>query len=266
MTKKLATTTISLLGMKDFFDANTPVEAEGCIMHDLFHPVSYAIKSNLARNVEWATALTKLNFDNLRKRVPAKASDCGIALNFPTLLRKARSYEHTVNDLPTALMAPPGLTIAIAQYQSETDPARHQLVVEELRKMSQTLVIPSVFVAGFMLGRERRAHNDPDMTLRLAAKTNTILGSPAYERSAGEHAGIFAQGCALGFVPPAYKTIEATKAMTGKMVTYYVEKAEWDRAALIHSRDPAADPDDLAEEPQLPVVGAATGWFWQRTT
>jgi hypothetical protein len=258
-TKKLATTTIALLGMKEYFDAHTAEEAEGCVMHDMYHPVAYHLKSQLARNTQWAGALSAIHFDNLRKRVPVKAADCGVALNFQSLVEKARTYPHTVKDLPAALEPPTALRAAVATYATEVDPARVREVVADLRVMSRELVIPSVYVAGFILGRDKRSSDDVDLSLKEAAKTNTILGCPAYARGAAEHPGVFSQGVAAGWKKPSTATKVASEKLTEKLLAYHVAMAAHEKAVLDHSRLPPAGRPAAPVAPVRPVVSARAG-------
>lgn len=71
--------------------------------------------------------------------------------------------------------------------------------MSKLRKMSEHLAEPSAYLAGFILGREASSTNDVDLDLRTAARTTTILGSPAYARAAGEFSGSFTAGRERGF-------------------------------------------------------------------
>lgn len=254
VTKRLATTTITLLGLKEFFAANVAIAAEGLIMHDTYHPVAHDIKSTLARNKAWSDALTGLGFDNLRKRVPIKASDCAIAINYPVLLAKARTYAHSAKDLPTELNVPGELATAIQAYEGAADAAAVRVAVDELRAMSAHLMEASVYVAGFMLGRDRRASDDEDMTLKLAAKNNTILGSPAYKRGAGEFPGAWNAGLTAGWAKPTKAETAAAKDLVSKRVKLGMALAVHARATVRRARDPD-EPDPGA------VPTGERGWF-----
>lgn len=202
-TKKLATTTIQLAGLKEWIAGNA--EREGSVFHDMFHCVSDTIKSNAARNLLARELLSNLKFDNLRKRIPVKAPDSGIAINYSVLYRKARAYRHDPGHLPDTLAAPTALSTAIAAYETAANPAALTTAVARLRTMSDALAEPSSYLAGFILGCEARATGDADLDLRTAARTTTILGSPAYARAAGEFSGTFATGKENGF-----KTVPST--------------------------------------------------------
>lgn len=251
VTKRLATTTVTLLGMEDFFTTNAASQAEGIVMHDMFHPVAFDLKSALARNQEWAKALTKLNFDNLRKRIPVKASDCGLALNYPVLIGKARTYPHEAEDLPDELNVPEELTLSINAYKAATTENEVENAVAELRAMSEFLAMPSAYVVGFVLGRERRASDDEDLTLRAASKTNTILGSPAYKRVAGEHPGVFNIGTTRGWTKPSRGTVDKATETMKASIRRGVAKSVHARALVLHARAGGTGPvPRVAEEPR----------------
>jgi hypothetical protein len=196
-TKKLATTTILLAGLKDWIAGNA--EREGSIFHDMFHPTSDTEKSNAARRIAARQHLSDLKFDNLRKRIPVKAPDSGIAINYPVLYRKATAYRHIVAALPDGLASPASVTTALNAYEGATTAAQLAVAVGTLRTLSEELAEPSAYLAGFILGCEARATGDADLDLRTAARTTTILGSPAYQRAAGEFSGTFATGKENGF-------------------------------------------------------------------
>jgi hypothetical protein len=196
-TKKLATTTITLSGLKDWIAGNT--EREACVFHDCFHPLSDTEKSNAARRVKARQHLSDLKFDNLRKRIPVKAPDSGVAINYRVLFTKARGYRHDPAHLPSALDAPATLAVAVEAYEKAADATALVSAVDKLRKFSAALAEPSAYLAGFILGREANAVGDVDLDLRTAQRTTTILGSPAYARAAGEFSGAFAAGKFNGF-------------------------------------------------------------------
>lgn len=202
-TKKLASTTIVLSGLKDWIAGDQ--EREGCIFHDMFHPLSDTVKSNAARDIRARKHLSDLKFDNLRKRIPVKAPDSGIAINYPVLFRKSRSYRHDPAHIPDALAPPANVFAAIAAYEAATDATTLAAAVTTLRDLSDALAEPSAYLAGFILGREANAAGDNELDLRTASRTTTILGSPAYARAAGEFSGTFAAGKESGFrnVPAA---------------------------------------------------------------
>jgi hypothetical protein len=200
-TKKLATTTMTMTGLTDWVAAAAP--RESWVFHDMFHPLSDVTKSNLARDSRSGPMLSSVKFDNLRKRVPVKAPDSGLAINYPTLFARARSYRHTPAHLPDALEPPASVFDAIADYNAASTAADLMAAVDRLRKMSEALAEPSAYLAGFILGREAAAAGDPDLTLRLARRDVTILGSPAYARVAGEHSGTFNAGKASGLLTVA---------------------------------------------------------------
>jgi hypothetical protein len=196
-TKKLATTTIVLAGLKEWFAGNT--EREGSIMHDTFHATSDTVKSNAARNVNARELLSNLKFDNLRKRIPVKAPDSGVAINYPVLYRKARAYRHDPAHIPATLAPPANVAAAITAYEVAANAAALTVAVAKLRAISDELAEPSAYLAGFILGCEARAVGDVDLDLRTAARTTTILGSPAYQRAAGEFSGTFTSGKENGY-------------------------------------------------------------------
>lgn len=201
--KKLASTTITLSGTKDFINGDDDVE--GSIFHDTFHPVDSSVKSTAARNLNARTMLTNLGFDNLRKRLPVKAPDSGVAINYTVLYTKALSYHHVPADLPTGLAAPANLATAVRAYETAADAAALQVAVAHLRALSDALAEPSAYLAGFILGKEAASLNDNDLDLRTAARTTTILGCPAYKRAASEFSGSFTSGKEAGF-----KTVPAS--------------------------------------------------------
>lgn len=201
VTKKLASTTMSLSGLADWIAAVPARESQ--VFHDMFHPLTDVSKSILARDARSKAMLSGVKFDNLRKRVPVKAPDSGIAINYPVLVAKARSYRHTPEHLPAALDPPANVAVAIAAYTGATTAADLAAAVGTLRALSEALAEPSAYLAGFILGREAAAAQDNDMSIREARKTVTILGSPAYLRAAGEFSGTFAAGKESGYAKVA---------------------------------------------------------------
>lgn len=197
-TGRLASTTITLLGMRDYFDSHATDQAEGVMMHDMFHPLGSDVKAGLARNRTWAATLTDLQLDNLRKRIPVKAADTAYAVNYPVLLAKARSYVHNPDMLPASLDVPTQLTDTIAAYEQSQDAAAARVAASNLRAMAGPLAEPSAYIVGWMLGRERATADDPDLTLRTVGKRITIMGSPAYARAAAEFPGTFSLGTSRG--------------------------------------------------------------------
>ncbi|MGH8335427.1 MAG: hypothetical protein ACRETL_01070 [Gammaproteobacteria bacterium] len=157
----------------------------------MFHPVAETLKSNAARNVAARVLMTRLKFDNLRKRIPVKAPDSGIAINYPVLYRKARGYRYNPEHLPNTLAPPANVGLAIAAYEAAATADELAVAVARLRELSEVLEEPSAYLAGFTLGCEARATGDIDLDLRTAARTTTILGFPAYKRAAGEFSGTF---------------------------------------------------------------------------
>lgn len=201
-TKKLATTTMVLSGLKDWVAGDH--EKEGSIFHDLFHPLTDTMKSNAARSVAARDHLSDLKFDNLRKRIPVKAPDSGVAINYPVLFRKAKAYRHAPGHLPETLAPPDNVATAIRAYEEAADAAALVAAVTRLRNLSEELAEPSAYLAGFILGREAAVADDADLDLRTAARSTTILGSPAYARAAGEFSGSFTAGRESGYkVVPA---------------------------------------------------------------
>jgi hypothetical protein len=196
-TKKLASTTIALSGLKDWIAGNA--DREGSVFHDMFHCLSDTVKSNAARQVLAREHLSGLKFDNLRKRIPVKAPDSGVAINYAVLFAKASAYRHAPEHLPTAIAPPANLADAVAMYEAAGTPDALTVAVARLRRLSDALAEPSAYLAGFILGCECRATEDIDLDLRTAARTTTILGSPAYARAAGEYSGTFAAGKENGY-------------------------------------------------------------------
>lgn len=197
VTKKLASTTVVLTGLKDWMAGDA--EREGSVFHDMFHPLSDTEKSAAARRTAAKEHLSALKFDNLRKRIPVKAPDSGVAINYPVLFTKAKAYRHFAEHLPDELAPPPNLADAITAYQRAADAAALTPAITRLRVLSDALAEPSAYLAGFILGREAAAVGDVDLDLRTAARTTTILGSPAYKRAAGEYSGTFTAGRENGF-------------------------------------------------------------------
>jgi len=148
-----------------------------------------------------------MKFDNLRKRVPVKAPDSGIAINYETLYKKARAYHHTPADLPIGLAPPANLALVRTDYATSATPAQLAVVVARLRVLSADLEEPSAYLTGFILGREAASLGDADLTLKEAQRTTTILGSPAYGRAAAEYSGTFTKGKEQG-----YKKVASTVA------------------------------------------------------
>lgn len=200
-TKKLSSTTITLLGLKDYFTegaGHTP-SAESVVMHDMFHPLSYDLKAKLARNATFAKALPDIGFGNLAKRIPVKAADCGMAFNYPTLWATADQYSRNADDLPAELVPPETLTIAIETYAAATDQTAATQATAELRAMAPHLGIASAYLAGFILGKERKTTGERDAELSDYSGRITILGSPALRRSTGEFPGAFQLGITRGY-------------------------------------------------------------------
>lgn len=199
VTKKLATTTMTLTGMTTWV-AGTPAR-ESAVFHDMFHPVSDTVKSICARDVTARDHLAGLKMDNLRKRLPVKAADTGIAINYSVLFEKAVAYRHDPVHLPDELAPPENVKAAVSAYEDAADPTVLAEAVRELRAMSEILAETSAYLAGFILGCEARIVDDPDLGMRQAARTVTILGSPAYGRAAGDFSGTFASGRENGLKP-----------------------------------------------------------------
>lgn len=197
VSKKLAKTTITLTGLTDFISGNP--ERENAIFHDCFHVPTPTEKSNAARNVQARDHLSGIKFDNLRKRIPVKAPDSGVALNYTVLHTKANAYHHAPDHIPKALAPPANLAAAITAYEGAATAADLRAAVTLLRALSTALEEPSAYLAGFILGREANATGDEDLDLRTAKRTTTILGSPAYARAAGEFSGTFAFGKKNGY-------------------------------------------------------------------
>lgn len=215
-TKKLARTTMALAGLAELLATTPDGSAEGMIYHDGFHPLTVVKKSMMARDRLAKPALEAIKFSNIAKRIPVKAGDCGVAINYPALYRKAMGYARNAGDLPATLAPNGAVTAAIAAYEQAATPADLTAAVARLRAMSVTLAEPSVYLAGYMLGKDRRSSENPDLTLREAKVTNTILGSPAYQREAGENPGTFALGIANGYavVAAAALTVANTAKIT----------------------------------------------------
>jgi len=238
-TKKLASTTISLLGMRDFFTANAASEAESLVMHDMFHPLGYDVKAKLARNTEWAQALPNLNFGNLAKRIPIKAPDCGLAFNYPELHRVASSYSQNAKDIPTELAPPADLATSLAAYSESKNATEARDATSELRAMSPSFAIASAYLAGFVLGKERRATGDNEAELSDFQARITILGSPAIKRTTGEHAGAFNLGVTKGKATVTGWGSDDKVAHTMKEIKAASAKAVAARNAVIVARTAA---------------------------
>lgn len=248
---RLSKTTIVVLGLKTFFE--TSATAEGIIMHDMYHMLGGDVNAWLSRNQERAAALTAIGLDNLRKRIPVKASDTALAINYPELIRKARTYAHEPEDLPSELNVPSQLDALILRYRNATDEGEVRNSVEELRAMAAHMAEATVYVAGFMLGRERRAADDADLTLQLASKTNTILGSPAIKREAGNFPGAFNMGCRAGWVKASWATVAKSQADVMTRVKFSTSMALYGREVVVANR--AGRP-----APARPTPGRR-GWF-----
>jgi hypothetical protein len=195
-TKKLWTTTRDLLKLKDFFATNA--RRENWVAHDAFHPLSDVVKSKLARNKQSKAVLVNLKLGNLAKRIPVKAPDTGVALNYPSLASKAFGYSHTPADLPSSLRPPKALIDAIGAYVEADDATAAADAVSALQRISVALEEPSAYLAGFILGKDSVSTDNSDLTLREARATNTILGSPAYERASSNYPGTFDAGRRAG--------------------------------------------------------------------
>lgn len=195
-TKKLWTTTRDLLKLKEFLAVNA--RRENWVAHDTFHPLSDVVKSKLARNKQSKAVLVNLKLGNLAKRIPVKAPDTGVALNYPSLSSKAFGYSHTPADLPSTLRPPKALIEAIEAYVGADDAGAAVDAVANLQRISVALDEPSAYLAGFILGKDSFSMDNPDLTLQEAKATNTILGSPAYERAASNYPGTFDAGKRAG--------------------------------------------------------------------
>jgi hypothetical protein len=196
-TKKLWTTTRELLRLKPFLDATA--RSETYIAHDMFHPLSDTVKSHLARSNRSKNVLVNLKLGNLAKRIPVKAPDTGVALNYAALSAKAFGYTHTDEELPVDLRAPVALVDAVAEYVDAVDANAAAAAVTVLQAHSVALEEASAYLAGYILGRDARASDNQDLTLDEAKVTNTILGSPAYKRAAGAFPGTFAEAKTRGW-------------------------------------------------------------------
>lgn len=211
-TRKLARTTMALTGLTELLATTADGLAEGCLYHDMFHPLSVVKKSMMARDRSAKPALEAIKYSNLAKRIPVKAGDCGVAINYPALYRKSVGYSQNAGDIPATMVPPAAVTDAIAAYEAAATTAALTAAVARLRAMSLALAEPSVYLAGYMLGKDRRSSENPDLTLREAKVTNTILGSPAYQREAGENPGTFALGISKGYAAVAAAALTAANA------------------------------------------------------
>lgn len=196
-TKRLWTTTRDLLRLKEWLDAEAGRESH--VAHNTFHPLSDTVKSELARSSKSQKVLSNLKLGNLAKRIPVKAADTGLALNYTALAAKAFGYAHTPVQLPADLKAPAGLIAAVAAYVEAADEGALATAVGTLQRISGAMEEPSAYLAGFILGKDARSTDNPDLTLDEAKQQNTILGSPAYKRAAAEFPGTFAEGKARGW-------------------------------------------------------------------
>merc|ERR1712238_411216 len=123
------------MGLKQFF-AGSPAR-ESAVMHDCFHPLTSVEKSNAAREVRAQAFLTGLQFDNLRKRIPVKASDSAVAINYETLYRKARGYHFDPEDLPPTFAPPPNVALARKAYEDARTAEELRVAVDKLRTISK---------------------------------------------------------------------------------------------------------------------------------
>jgi hypothetical protein len=231
VSKKLAKTTITLTGLADFIASNPA--RENAIFHDCFHVPTPTEKSNAARNVNARDHLSGIKFDNLRKRIPVKAPDSGIALNYTVLHKKAKAYHHASDHIPGTLAPPASLAAAVTAYEGAANAADLRVAVTTLRALSAELEEPSAYLAGFILGREANTTGDEDLDLRTAKRTTTILGSPAYARAAGEFSGTFAFGKKNGYAKVAATVASQVLPRCAAAVA---------RAAAIGAAAPAAAP------------------------
>jgi len=197
VSKKLAKTTMNMSGLKDWCEAEQG--RESVVFHDTFHPLSDVEKSNAARRMGAKSHLENLKFANIGKRIPVKAPDSGVALNYMTLVKVARSFRHTPEHIPDALDAPRNLITAVQTYEEASTPHELANAVATLRLMSSALAEPSAYLVGLIVGRIANSTNDQDLTLAQAKRNTTILGSPAYSRAASEFAGAYTQGKENGF-------------------------------------------------------------------
>lgn len=205
VTKKLAATTIGLTGLEEWLSAGEG--RESAVFHDMFHPVTDVRKSNAARAIDCVEPLYNMGFPNLAKRIPVKAPDSGVAINYSVLLDTAMAFRHTPAHLPAALNTPRALREAINAYVLAQDAAELTQAVNNLRVLSGLLAEPSAFLVGFIVGRMGEVANDFDLNLRMAKRESTILGSPAYTRVTSEYAGTYNRGLELG-----HMTVAATEA------------------------------------------------------
>jgi len=192
VTKRLAKTTITMSGLQEWMEEDP--DRESVVFHDMFHPLSDVEKSNAARRVAAKTHLANLKFDNIGKRLPVKAPDSGIAINFAVLVRSAKSFKHNPEDLPSELKEPANVAAAVLAYQEAQTPENLADAVAYLRVCSEALAEPSAYLVGFILGKMSVTSDEGDLDLRTAKRENTILGSPAYARAASEYAGAFSAG------------------------------------------------------------------------
>lgn len=250
-TGKLAKTTIGLLGMKEFFTAHAADEAESLVMHDMFHPLGYDVKAKLARNVEWSKALPNLNFGNLARRVPVKAPDCGLAFNYTELHRVASSYPQNANDIARELDPPVQLGISLAAYAASGDATAARQATEELRAMSGHFAVATAYLAGYILGKERKSAGEAEAEFADFKARITILGSPALVRATGEHSGAFSLGLEKARARVVGWGADTKVKATTDLVKAATAKAVAAREAVIAARA-AAVPRPGAVAPVVP--------------
>lgn len=125
--------------------------------------------------------LENIMFSNIAKRIPVKAPDTGVAMNYIVLIDKCREFAATGGGIGKGFTAPAALQVTITAWQAAsvvTAPA----LVASLRSSSVLLGKASAYAAGYLLGKVRRRDGDNTLDLRSAGRETTILNSPAYLR------------------------------------------------------------------------------------
>lgn len=114
VTRHLASTTY-LLSPYQAATGNR-MDNAGPIMHCMFHPFPASAFSEACRSKKWKQATIKLGYSNLTKRIPIKATDTAIAMNYRALYTTASGYTTRGVGIPAKMGPTAAMTKHIAQY------------------------------------------------------------------------------------------------------------------------------------------------------
>lgn len=225
---------------------------EGAVMHDMFHNVGGGILSAAARHPNYVTACGKLGYDNLRARLPLKHANTAPALDYSALYITTKAMVEVKGGIPSGFAVPESLNVAIEAASSAAAGADLIAKVAVVRMMAKELIPACLYMAGYILGRLRQIHDDPDMNIRTAVRTHkvTILGANFIERERGSGVGLamFTTGISHGVITPTAAELAAQRTSLQALAVEGVAKV----AGLAAATPAATAAPAVAGAPAVP--------------